>query len=66
MNVVVNGEARSLPAETTVLALLETEELNRPGVAVAINREIVRRGEWTDREIREGDRIEIIHAVQGG
>ena len=36
------------------------------GIAVAINGEIVPRGGWERREIRPGDEIEVVGAVQGG
>lgn len=36
------------------------------GVAVAVNREVIPRPAWPATHLREGDRIEIITAVQGG
>jgi len=36
------------------------------GVAVAINGEVVRRAEHANRVLKEGDRVEVIRAVQGG
>ena len=63
----VNG--RSIPFEERELSSLLLRlgyAADRPGIAVAVNGEIVRRGEWSRRELRPGDEIEIVGAVQGG
>jgi len=31
-----------------------------------VNGDVVRRGEWDDRRIEEGDEVEVVHAVAGG
>ena len=36
------------------------------GVAVALDGEVVPRGEWATTEVREGQELEVLHAVQGG
>lgn len=66
MIVTVNGEERSVPAEATVETLVE--ELSGPsrGVAVAIDGEVVPRAEWPATELRDGSRIEVVAAIQGG
>jgi sulfur carrier protein len=38
----------------------------RPGVALAVNDEVVPRARWATWKIHTGDRIEIVGAVQGG
>ena len=60
----VNGEARALPAGTTIADLVPAEW--RQGVAVARNEEIVPRAAWPATPVREGDAIEIVRPVQGG
>lgn len=62
----VNGEPRELPARLTVSGLLEILGSPTTGVAVARNDRVVRRSEYERDEIKDGDRIEIIHAVAGG
>jgi sulfur carrier protein len=68
MTVVVNGVSKELPDGTTVAELLASLELppSRRGVAVARNGDVVLRSEWHDTHVDSGDRIEILHAVQGG
>ena len=60
----VNGEARALPAGTTVADLVPVEW--KQGVAVARNDEIVPRAAWSATAVSEGDAIEIVRPVQGG
>ena len=36
------------------------------GVAVALDGEVVPRGEWSTTAVREGQQVEVLHAVQGG
>ena len=36
------------------------------GVAVAVDAEVVPRGEWAQTELHEGARVEILRAIQGG
>ena len=66
LTITLNGESAQLEDGTTVQELLESRQLAAPGVAVAINRDVVRRAEWPGRSVREGDRVEIIRAAQGG
>ena len=68
MNVLVNGELKELEPGATVqsaLAALALEGGER-GVAVAVDAEVVPRGEWPAHELSEGARIEVLRAIQGG
>lgn len=66
VSIVVNGASRALRPGTTVRGLLSELLLERPGVAVAVNEEVVRRGDWDRTVLTRNDRVEIIHAVGGG
>ena len=68
MTVVVNGAPRELPAGTTVSALLDALDVHAGarGVAVAVDAEVVPRGEWETTEIGDGAQVEVLHAIQGG
>jgi sulfur carrier protein len=68
MNVLVNGEPKELEAGATVqtaLAALALEGGER-GVAVAVDAEVVPRGEWGTTELDDGARVEVLRAIQGG
>jgi sulfur carrier protein len=66
MDVIVNGEARSVPDGLTVRALLDHLGLTEGPVAVEINRAVVPRAEHPARRVAAGDTIEVVHLVGGG
>ncbi|WP_426363453.1 sulfur carrier protein ThiS [Streptomyces sp. E-08] len=66
MNVSVNGEARELSGPLSLDALVATLTTARSGVAAALNETVVPRGEWTTTLLGDGDRVEVLTAVQGG
>ncbi len=50
----------------TVSELLDRLELPRRGVAVAVDAEVIPRGEWEAFVVQEGAHVEVVTAVQGG
>jgi sulfur carrier protein len=62
----VNGEDRLADDGVTVTTLVDTLGRNTRGMAVAVNEEVVPRSAWPTVELRDGDRVEILVAVQGG
>jgi len=63
----VNGTWRTLEV-ATLLELLESigYGADQGGLAVAVNDEVVARGQWATRVLQRDDTIEIVGAVQGG
>jgi sulfur carrier protein len=68
MNVTVNGEERQLPDGATVGDVVSELDVRpeRGGVAIAVNGEVVRRPEWAHTGLADGDRVEVLAAIQGG
>ncbi|MEE1755091.1 sulfur carrier protein ThiS [Streptomyces sp. SP18CS02] len=66
MNVSVNGEPRRLVGPTTLDMLVATLTTAPSGVAAAVNEAVVPRGQWAGTLLGEGDRVEVLTAVQGG
>jgi sulfur carrier protein len=64
--ITLNGKPRDHDGSQTVMGLLETLGVNPKQVAVALNGEVVRRVEWAETVVREGDAVEIVRAVGGG
>ncbi len=62
----VNGEARNVPAGTTVADLLEALELVPGMVVVERNRRIVDRSRYVEVELEAGDMLELVQFVGGG
>ncbi|MFK4068000.1 sulfur carrier protein ThiS [Streptomyces sp. NPDC029674] len=62
----VNGEARDVASGTTLEAVVATLSSAHSGVAAAVNETVVPRAQWPTTTLAEGDRVEILTAVQGG
>ena len=65
-SIVLNGEPSEVPAGTTVAGLVATLTGAGAGVAVAVNGEVVPRAAWPGVRLGDGDRVEVLTAVQGG
>ncbi|WXL25377.1 sulfur carrier protein ThiS [Ectopseudomonas mendocina] len=66
MHIQLNGEAFELPDGETVASLLVRLELTGRRVAVELNLDIVPRSEHATTVLREGDQVEVVHAIGGG
>ncbi|MBV1938110.1 MULTISPECIES: sulfur carrier protein ThiS [Streptomyces] len=66
MTVFVNGERRQLAADTALDALVAALCAAPSGIAAALNETVVPRTQWSGTLLREGDRVEVLTAVQGG
>ena len=66
VHVEVNGEAREVSDEATVMALLESLGLGATLVAVERNGEIVPRAQHAATRLARGDKLEVVHFVGGG
>jgi sulfur carrier protein len=64
----VNGEERILNSSISIAEFIEEELDGREtrGIALAVNEAIVPKQKWDTTMLSEGDRVEIVHAVQGG
>ncbi|MFD5451481.1 sulfur carrier protein ThiS [Streptomyces sp. NPDC003470] len=66
MNVRVNGEPREVAPGTALDALVRTLTAAPSGVAAALNETVVPRAQWSATALSDGDRVEVLTAVQGG
>lgn len=66
MKLVVNGRARDAGDSWTVADLAADMGAAPSGVAVAVNGEVVARSVWAEHRLDEGDRVEVLGAMQGG
>lgn len=66
MRVVLNDEALDLAEGTTLGQLLVTLEQDKPGVAVALNQQVVARSQWSVQPLTPNDNITLFHAIAGG
>jgi sulfur carrier protein len=66
IEVVINGETRTVVQGTTIAALIVELGLGDRRVAVERNREVVPRAQHASTEVLAGDRIELVTFVGGG
>jgi thiamine biosynthesis protein ThiS len=66
MLLTVNRKQITYDGEPTLAAFAVLHGLPETGVAVAVNGDIVRRQDWPNRRLQDGDEIEIVHAMAGG
>lgn len=68
MTVEVNGEPLELEPAATVAAVVERTGAggDRRGVAVAVDGEVIPRSAWKNTRLNDGQRIEVLGAIQGG
>jgi sulfur carrier protein len=66
--VILNGERTDLEEHPRISAAIAAAgaPAEGRGVAVAVDGEVVPRGEWESTRLREGQRVEVLQAVQGG
>jgi thiamine biosynthesis protein ThiS len=62
----LNGETREVADESTVESLVASLELEPARVAIELNGNVLRRKDWTETTLHDGDRVEIVHFVGGG
>jgi sulfur carrier protein len=68
VRVVLNGERRELASDATVREAVTATGAPSEGrgVAVALDGEVVPRRLWDEISLSEGQRVEVVQAVQGG
>jgi sulfur carrier protein len=68
MTISINGEPVTLEEPVTVAAAVARAgaDTSRGGVAVAVDGEVVPRSAWDRTRVGDGQRVEVVGAIQGG
>jgi thiamine biosynthesis protein ThiS len=66
MKLQINGEEKTFPSPLTLAALIEGMGMKPDRIAVELNREIVPRNRYSETQLADGDKLEIVHFVGGG
>lgn len=66
MNIIVNGQARTMESGTAIIDLLRSYGLEQKMVVVEIDGQIVPKEDWESTALRDGLKIELVHFVGGG
>ncbi len=66
MHIQLNGESFELADDATVADLLVRLDAVGKRVAVELNLDIVPRSQHATTVLRDGDQLEVVHAIGGG
>jgi sulfur carrier protein len=66
MRITVNGKPREIDLEMDLPAFLRAFDVNPRLVAVAINGDVIPKGEYASARVRDGDVLEVVRMVGGG
>jgi thiamine biosynthesis protein ThiS len=66
LDLTLNGEPHQLPGGATVLDLVTSLGRHPRSVAVERNGELLPRAAYAETRLLPGDRLEVVHFVQGG
>jgi sulfur carrier protein len=66
VQITLNGQAHDATEATSLHELVRQVSDRQTGIAVALNSTVIPRSSWPDTAIAEGDRIDVVTAVQGG
>ncbi len=68
MTIWVNGQERELAPGVSLAEAVRTvgASVDRGGIAAAVDGEVVPRDRWDELALADGQRVEVVQAVQGG
>jgi len=66
MKITVNGEEWEFDGPLSLEALIEALKIADKVMAAAVNMEIVKKDQWHEHRLNDGDRVELLHFVGGG
>ena len=66
ITIYLNGEPREIPVDIDLVHLLEAFSLPSQRVAIELNKTVIRRADWPQTVVGEGDLVEVVHFVGGG
>ena len=66
MELVINGERRTVPEGLTALNVLEYLSVPSERVVVEVNLTILKRAQLETTTLKDGDRVEIVQLIGGG
>lgn len=66
MRILFNDEPMQCVSGLTVAALLDQLRQLKPGMALALNQQILPREQWELQQVRDGDQILLFQVIAGG
>lgn len=66
MKIILNGHSLDLADNSTLLNLIESQDLVGKRLAAEVNLEIIPKTEHASYVLKNDDKVEIVHAIGGG
>lgn len=66
MEITLNKQLVDVRQDITLHDLLDERGYLKPGIAVAVNNNVIKRASWPDFVLHEGAMVSVISAVCGG
>lgn len=66
MEIKVNGEIRQIKENSTLLELITELGIEAKVMAAAVNMQIVKKEDWANARLQDGDAVELLDFVGGG
>ena len=66
MKIIFNGQALDLAENSSLQSLIESQNLIGKRLAAEVNLEIIPKTEHANYILKNGDKVEIVHAIGGG
>ncbi len=66
MQIIVNGDNKQFSDSLSISELIQQLGLADKRIAIEVNEQIIPKGDHNSRQLIDGDRIEIVHAIGGG
>jgi len=66
MKLIINGEEKEVKDGITVLELLKELGIEEKTMAAAVDMQVVKKDNWSKRELQDGEKVEFLHFVGGG
>ncbi len=67
MTIYINNKLQQLPGQPSIHDVLASLDITaQKGIAIAINNNVIPRGEWATHALKEEDKVILIKATQGG
>jgi sulfur carrier protein len=66
MEITLNGEVHQLSGQQSIAELVATLNLSHQAIAVAVNRNIIARPDWSKYQLQAQDQVDVVHAIGGG
>lgn len=66
MKIIVNGEEKVIDNGITLSKLINDLGIENKVMAAAVNMEIVKKDNWDNYKLKDGEKVELLHFVGGG